>query len=385
EGYGYSWGGFRRYICPYTPGLAVEVNGAVNKQLPGIIFKYPTILSTEGIESLYQIGFRYVDPTEDYRIFINGTEVLKTGTTRAGLIANFVSDITPLLPTGATITSDNESITITGVVEVTATPTRGLTGFEVETTTNDEIEPGATESATTYTIYFPGINAPYSLDIDGTEVNLTVANIQSKTSALSTLLANLSAYEAEIVGNYVEVQNVYVVEKISVRDYNDIVINPAVQATSSTDKPWRGDEIRWDSTPTVGLNSVSPLETSSTANVSSNLKYDRFNYSKQPYARLDPAKNPGLFITHDSDLLNLPQPGGLLDQYFTETPLIVEYGKAEGSWNEIELQCNQVKPEWFAADREKINIIAIAPVVIDYLQASEVKDLAMGEANDEVE
>ncbi len=384
EGYGYSWGGFRRYICPYTPGLAVEVNG-LSKQLPGIIFKYPTILSTEGIESLYQIGFRYVDPTEDYRIFINGTEVLKTGTTRAGLIANFVSDITPLLPTGATITSDNESITITGVVEVTATPTRGLTGFEVETTTNDEIEPGATESATTYTIYFPGINAPYSLDIDGTEVNLTVANIQGKTSALSTLLANLSAYEAEIVGNYVEVQNVYVVEKISVRDYNDIVINPAVQATSSTDKPWRGDEIRWDSTPTVGLNSVSPLETSSTANVSSNLKYDRFNYSKQPYARLDPAKNPGLFITHDSDLLNLPQPGGLLDQDFTETPLIVEYGKADGSWNEIELQCNQVKPEWFAADREKINIIAIAPVVIDYLQASEVKDLAMGEANDEVE
>jgi len=380
---GYSWGGFKTYVAPHTPGRFNDVH-SINKQLPVFFFPFPSTLSPSGIDSQFSIGFRYVDPGETYTITIANTPVTKTGfTSRTTLINSFVADLQGIAPPGTTVTGDGESITITGRVSVGATPSGGLTGLETLTGTNDETTtPGQTEAISIYRIYFPGINAPYSLSIDGVTVAIGVNNAMSRDSALSALKSSLSAYNAEISGDYVTIDGVYEVFPVTPKDFNQIQVNQSVVATESTDRSWREDEIKWDFTPTCGVPEIDPLELCNSANISSKLKYDVFNYGKSPYARIDRTKNPALFSIKDPTLLNIEQPNRLLYQDFTDAnAIVIEHSKDGINWEEITLNVKQINPAWLGATVDKINIIAIAPSVIDYNGANTLKDKIVGEFN----
>ena len=378
----YSWGGFRNYVTPYTPGKFNEVH-TINKQLPEIMFPFPTTINTSGIESAYAIGVRYVDPDETYTVTIAGSTVEKTGFSNASTLANsFRASIQEVAPPGTIVSSDGQSIFITTTSTVSVSPEGGLTGIEVLIETNDETTvPGETQPSLTYRLVLPGINAPYGLIVDGLTVNLPVSNGQSKDSALQAIQGVFP--ESEINNDRVEITSVFLVERVAPKEFNDIFIAQVVIATESTDKTWREDEIKWDVTPTCGTPETDILDSSSVANVSENLKYDRFDYSIYPYTKIDKTKNQNLFGIKDPELLDIEQPLGLLDNDFVdESALIIEYSKdGTTEWKEITLSVKRIKSSWFAAERDKINIIAIAPSVIQCREAKTLSKQILGEPN----
>lgn len=378
---GYSWGGFKNYVAPYTPGLFNEVH-SINKQLPELYLSWPAAIDPRGIESQFSIGFKYVDPSETYTITIAENPVSKTGfSSRTELLNSFISELQGVAPPGVSVSASGGSIVIAGDVSVEATPSGGITGLDVLVETNDELTiPGQTQSISTYRIYFPGINAPYSLSIDGAIVPIGVSNAMSKDSALQYLFSALGAYNTEISDDYVTINNgVYEVFPVEPKDYNDIQVIQTIVATESTDRSWRESEIKWDSTPTCGVPESTPLEQCSTANVSADLEYDEFDYATYPYAKIDITLNPQLFSVHDSELLDLQQPNRLLDQDFIgEQSLVVEYSKNGTDWEEKELSVKKIKASWFGAERDKVNIVAIAPSAIASIYSKRLSKMTLG-------
>jgi hypothetical protein len=123
----------------------------------------------------------------------------------------------------------------------------------------------------------------------------------------------------------------------------------------------------------------------STANVSKYLKYDVFDYSVYPYAKIEDTR---IFSVHDAELLEEPQPNKLLDQDFldnvdgedTGDAIVVKYAKTADTieWKEITVQVKKIQPSWFGAERDKVNIIAIAPSVISMPSASALVEIPIG-------
>jgi hypothetical protein len=370
----YTWGGFKNYICPYTPGLAVEVNG-LSSQVPLLMYPiFPTGINTSGVESTFEIGIPFVDPEKSYSIAVNGTLSTQTGIDNASTLRSaFLSDLSGL--PGVTIASTSTSITFTG---------QGLSvsvsGLDITIDADDEPTPNITA-----TVYLPGINAPYSLEIDGTTVSLSLSNGMSKEAALDSLLNSLSNYETEEVDDRIQIKGVYEVKQTIEKEYNDLDIVQSVVATESTDRPWRETEIKWDVTPEVGVQTSTNLELMSTANVSKYLKYDDFDYSAYPYAKIEDTR---IFSIHDAELLDEPQPNKLLDQAFidnvegedTGEAIVVKYAKSADAteWKEITVQVKQIQSSWFGATRDKVNIIAIAPSVISTPGAVKLVETPIG-------
>ena len=370
----YTWGGFKNYICPYTPGLAVEVNG-LSSQVPLLMYPiFPTGINTSGVESTFEIGIPFVDPEKSYSIAVDGTLSTQTGIDNASTLRSaFLSDLSGL--PGVTIASTSTSITFTG---------QGLSvsvsGLDITIDADDEPTPNITA-----TVYLPGINAPYSLEIDGTTVSLSLSNGMSKEAALDSLLNSLSNYETEEVDDRIQIKGVYEVKQTIEKEYNDLDIVQSVVATESTDRPWRETEIKWDVTPEVGVQTSPNLELMSTANVSKYLKYDDFDYSAYPYAKIEDTR---IFSIHDAELLGEPQPNKLLDQAFidnvegedTGEAIVVKYAKSADAteWKEITVQVKQIQSSWFGATRDKVNIIAIAPSVISTPGAVKLVETPIG-------
>jgi hypothetical protein len=371
---GYTWGGFKNYICPYTPGLVAEVH-SINAQLPFLMYPaFSSWISTSGIESTFEITLPFVDPEKTYSIAINGTSSTQTGiSTVSALRSALLADFTGI--NGATVTSTSATITVRG---------KGLSvstsGLDLTIDADDEPTPNITA-----TIYLPGLNAPYALEIDGTPVSLSLSNGMTQEAALTSLLNSLSSYDAERVDDRIRIRGVYEVKQTIEKTHNDLTIVQTVEATESTDRPWRETEIKWDYTPEVGLQTSTNLELLSTANVSKYLKYDVFDYSVYPYAKIEDTR---IFSVHDGEMLEEPQPNKLLDQDFldnvegedTGDAIVVKYAKTADTidWKETTVQVKKIQPSWFGAERDKVNIIAIAPSIISMPGASALVEIPIG-------
>ena len=362
----YTWGGFKNYICPYSYGLERQYYG-LDAQLPALMFPtFAVNLNTSGISSLYSLGFKFVDPSVEYAITVNGVTITKTGfDDRSTLLDSFLQAFTGL--PNVTVNAVSDHLVFQG-----SPLSVSVSNLDITSSSSDD--PNA---VITTIVYLPGINAPYTLSIDNTLLSVPVSNAMTTEAALDALLGALSAYSAVKKQHRVEVSDVYVVKQTEMKDHNNMIIEQIVVALESTDKPWRKTEIKWDETPSVGLPDATNLELSSAANVSRQLKYRDFDYSKYPYAKIEDER---VFSVHDATLLDVSQPNKLLDRDFLDDEaIVIKYATSEDQekWNETTLQCKQIQASWFGVDRSKINIIAVAPSVISHPLAGALSKIAI--------
>ena len=395
----YSWGGFKTYIAKSEPGLSVDTFG-ISKILPQMLLPlpFPDTINPNGITSLYKLWFKSVDPEQEYTIAVNSISVNATAANRTALISRFMAIIPPSVLAVASVSTTSTTIVFEPVdesISISVSPTNLSHGLEVEVI-SFEPEPSVTRER--FIVHFPGCDPPYTLAIDGEEYAIPVTSGMGLSTSIETLASVLSGFTielrpGEINPEWIDLYGVSAVQDISDREgaeYNALQVEATIEITESQDRSWRSEEIIWsgetNEIPDVGQDISDPFSKSLSANIALSLKYEGFDYSKYPYAKIDRDKNLSLFIPSTTGGEDYPT--ALFDRDFIEDEetneiesIVVDYSEDSVTWKEITLQTKQILPAWLSADRSDITIIAISPAIVSCRNGKKLQKEILGEPN----